>query len=178
MGGPIATKAGKSYSQMLDGAGSDLKALYIMGANPASERPAWAAKLDALDFLVVQDLFLTETAQLADVVLPAVSWAEEDGTFTNLERRAQRAPKAVRSPDSKAASDWMILDHLAAAWRPVALCKCARRHRRDRQGHPRLPRPDLGRAGRPGRRMPPQSHASPTMQPVTQETISTDAFTA
>ena len=113
-GGPLATKPGKSYAQMLDGAGESIKALYIMGANPASERPAWAEKLDALDFLVVQDLFLTETAQRADVVLPAVSWAEEDGTFTNLERRVQRAPKAVRNPDSKAASDWMILDHLAA----------------------------------------------------------------
>ncbi|MEZ4616337.1 MAG: molybdopterin dinucleotide binding domain-containing protein [Caldilineaceae bacterium] len=56
---------------------------------------------------------MTETAQLADVVLPALSWAESDGTFTNLERRVQRAPKAVRDPDSKAAGDWMILDHLA-----------------------------------------------------------------
>jgi predicted molibdopterin-dependent oxidoreductase YjgC len=47
------------------------------------------------------------------VVLPAVSWAECDGTFTNLERRVQRAPKAVGDPESKAAPDWMILDHLA-----------------------------------------------------------------
>lgn len=113
-GGPIPTKPGKSYTQMLDGAGSSIKALYVMGANPASERPGWAEKLGTLDFLVVQDLFLTETAQMADVVLPAVSWAEEDGTFTNLERRVQRAPRAVRNPDSKAAPDWMILDHLAA----------------------------------------------------------------
>ncbi len=113
-GGTLSTKPGKSYTQMLDGSGESIKALYVMGANPASERPGWAEKLDALDFLVVQDLFLTETARLADVVLPAVSWAEEDGTFTNLERRVQRAPKAVRNPDSKAASDWMILDHLAA----------------------------------------------------------------
>ncbi len=102
---------------MLDGAGNPLKALLVMGANPASERPEWAANLDKLDFLVVQELFLTETAKLADVVLPAVSWAESDGTFTNLERRVQRAPKAVRDPQSKAAPDWMILDHLAtSAW--------------------------------------------------------------
>ena len=100
-------------AQMLDEAGKRIKALYVMGANPATERPAWAANLDKLDFLVVQDLFLTETAQQADVVLPAVSWAEVDGTFTNLERRVQRAPKAVRNPHSKAAPDWMILDHLA-----------------------------------------------------------------
>ncbi|MEZ4609532.1 MAG: molybdopterin-dependent oxidoreductase [Caldilineaceae bacterium] len=72
-----------------------------------------------LDFLVVQELFLTETAQKADVVLPAVSWAEQDGTFTNVERRVQRAPKAFGNPESKAAPDWLILDHLAShvgAW--------------------------------------------------------------
>jgi predicted molibdopterin-dependent oxidoreductase YjgC len=84
-----------------------------MGANPASEDAAWAQNLDKLDLLVVQELMLTETAALADVVLPAVSWAEVDGTFTNLERRVQRANKAVRDPQSKAAPDWMILDHLA-----------------------------------------------------------------
>lgn len=112
-GGNLPSKAGKNYKQLLDDAGKNLKALLVMGANPASERPDWAASLDKLDFLVVQELFLTETAQLADVVLPAVSWAECDGTFTNLERRVQRAPKAVRDPDSKAAPDWMIIEHLA-----------------------------------------------------------------
>jgi predicted molibdopterin-dependent oxidoreductase YjgC len=91
-----------------------VNALLVMGANPATERPDWHANLSKLDLLVVQDLFLTETAQLADVVLPAVSWAECDGTFTNLERRVQRAPKALGDPQSKAAPDWMILDHLAA----------------------------------------------------------------
>ncbi|MBK8050153.1 MAG: molybdopterin-dependent oxidoreductase [Anaerolineales bacterium] len=104
---------GKSYSQLLDSAGDSIKALYIMGADPASERPNWAANLDKLDFLVVQEIFLTETAQMADVVLPAVSWAEGNGTFTNLERRVQRAAKALGNPQTKAAPDWMILDHLA-----------------------------------------------------------------
>ena len=75
---------------MLDGAGDTVKALYVMGANPASERPG-PTSWTKLDFLVVQELFLTETAAQADVVLPAVSWAERDGTFTNLERRVQRA---------------------------------------------------------------------------------------
>ena len=107
------TRPGLGYQQMLDAAGDSIKALYIMGANPATERPTWAANLDKLDLLIVQELFLTETAAKADVVLPALSWAEADGTFTNLERRVQRAPKAVRNPDSKAAADWMILDHLA-----------------------------------------------------------------
>ncbi|MCB0124806.1 MAG: NADH-quinone oxidoreductase subunit NuoG, partial [Caldilineaceae bacterium] len=79
----LPKKAGKGYKTLLNEAGSAVKALYIMGANPASERPQWAANLEKLEFLVVQDLFLTETAQLADVVLPALSWAEADGTFTN-----------------------------------------------------------------------------------------------
>jgi len=109
----LPKKAGKGYKAMLESAGKEIKALYIMGANPASERPQWATNLEALDLLIVQDLFLTETAQKADVVLPALSWAEADGTFTNLERRVQRAPKAIRDPESKAAADWMILDHLA-----------------------------------------------------------------
>jgi NADH-quinone oxidoreductase chain G len=112
-GGELPTTPGKSYQEMLDSAGESIRALYIMGANPATERPEWDAKLGELDLLVVQDLFLTETAQKADVVLPAVSWAESDGTFTSCERRVQRAPKAVENPHSKAAPDWMILDHLA-----------------------------------------------------------------
>ena len=178
-GGPIATKAGKSYSQMLDGAGSDLKALYIMGANPASERPAWAAKLDALDFLVVQDLFLTETAQLADVVLPAVSWAEEDGTFTNLERRVQRAPKAVRSPDSKAASDWMILDHLAARlgaqWPFANVHGVTAEIAKVIPAYHGLTWDALGDQGVQWDAAA-ITRAKPTMQPVTQETISTDGY--
>ena len=132
------TAPGKSYKQMLDGAGDEIKALYIMGANPASERPTWADNLDKLDFLVVQELFLTETAAKADVVLPAVSWAEQDGTFTNLERRVQRAPKALGDPQSKAAPDWMILDHLAshfdAQWAPR---QRAGRHGGDHPGRAR-----------------------------------------
>ena len=109
----LPTAAGKGYRAMLDEAGGAIKALYVMGANPATEDTTWAKNLDKLDLLVVQELMLTETAALADVVLPAVSWAEVDGTFTNLERRVQRANKAVRDPQSKAAPDWMILDHLA-----------------------------------------------------------------
>jgi predicted molibdopterin-dependent oxidoreductase YjgC len=109
----FSAAAGKGYDAMLDEAGSAIKALYVMGANPASEDPAWAKNLDKLDLLVVQELFLTETAALADVVFPSLSWAEVDGTFTNLERRVQRANKAVRDPQSKAAPDWMILEHLA-----------------------------------------------------------------
>ncbi len=112
-GASLPTSAGKSYEQMMESAGDEIAAMYIMGADPASERPLWADNLDNLDFLVVQELFVTKTASRADVVLPAVSWAENDGTFTNVERRVQRAPKAVSNPANKAAPDWMILDHLA-----------------------------------------------------------------
>jgi predicted molibdopterin-dependent oxidoreductase YjgC len=68
--------------------------------------------LKALDFLVVQDIFLTDTAQYADVVLPGVSFAEKDGTFTNTERRVQRIRKAV-SPPGNARDDWKIICDLA-----------------------------------------------------------------
>lgn len=117
----LPAEAGMSYKTMLDACGKNLSALYVMGADPASERPEWADNLKRLNFLVVQDLFLTDTAAQADVVLPAVSWAEESGTFTNCERRVQRAPKAFGNPHSSAAPDWMIVAHLAhhmgADWR-------------------------------------------------------------
>ena len=110
----LPSTTGKSHKQMLDEAGDSIKALYVMGSDPASERSEWSANLDKLDLLVVQELFLTESAQKADVVLPAVSWAETNGTFTSCERRVQRAPKAISNPNTKAAPDWMILDHLAS----------------------------------------------------------------
>ena len=69
--------------------------------------------LEKLDFLVVQDIFLTETAQLADVVLPAASFAEKEGTFTNTERRVQRVRKAVEPP-GQARPDWEIVCELAS----------------------------------------------------------------
>jgi len=68
--------------------------------------------LKNLDLLVVQDIFLTETAQLADVVLPSAAFAEKDGTFTNTERRVQRVRKAV-SPPGDAKDDWKIICDLA-----------------------------------------------------------------
>jgi NADH-quinone oxidoreductase subunit G len=110
----VPADAGMTYRQMLDSAGAEIKAMLVMGADPASERASWADNLAKLDLLVVQELFLTETAKLADVVLPAVSWAESDGTFTNIERRVQHGRRALQDPKTKAAPDWMILDHLAA----------------------------------------------------------------
>jgi predicted molibdopterin-dependent oxidoreductase YjgC len=80
----------------------------VSDANASKSRQA----LEAADFLVVQDLFLTETAQLADVVLPAACFAEMDGTFTNTERRVQRVRKAVEPP-GQAKADWLILCELS-----------------------------------------------------------------
>jgi len=92
-----------------------IKALYVVGENPALSEPdaGHAQKvLSKADFLVVQDIFLSETAKLADVVLPGVSFAEKDGTFTNTERRVQRVRKAVE-PVGDSKSDWWITCQIA-----------------------------------------------------------------
>lgn len=112
----LSNKVGLTVTEMFPAAlAGKLKALWIMGENPAlsdanSEHIAKA--LDALDLLVVQDIFLTETAQHADVVLPAASFAEKDGTFTNTERRVQRVRQAVHAPGN-ALPDWEIIAELA-----------------------------------------------------------------
>ena len=92
-----------------------LKALYIMGENPMVSEPNLEHAehaFDKLDFIVVQDIFMTETAKKADVVLPAACFAEKDGTFTNTERRVQRVRKAVDAP-GEAKDDLTILSELA-----------------------------------------------------------------
>ena len=88
----------------------EMKAFYIMGENPLISDPDLhhiEHAIDNLEFLVVQDIFLTETAQKADVVLPATTYAEKDGTFSNTERRVQRLSKAVNAP-GQAKHDWEI----------------------------------------------------------------------
>src|SRR6185436_14947612 len=89
-----------------------LRGMYIAGLNPAKSSPAIADALSQLEFLVVQDLFLTETAQLADVVLPAAAFAEREGTFTNAERRVQHFLQA-RRPEGDAPPDWLVFQDLA-----------------------------------------------------------------
>jgi formate dehydrogenase alpha subunit len=94
-----------------------LRGLYIMGENPLVSDPDLHHIEEAvkkLDFMVVQDIFLTETAQLADVVLPGVSFAEKDGTFTNSERKVHRVRKAIE-PVGEAREDSWIICQLAAA---------------------------------------------------------------
>ena len=94
-----------------------LKGLFIVGENPVCSFPHRTVvekALGRLAFLVVQDLFLTETALLADVVLPAASFAEKDGTFTSMERRIQRVRKAI-APLGESKPDWLIIAELSTA---------------------------------------------------------------
>ena len=111
---PISEKPGLSIFEMVDSAKSNaLKAMYIMGENPVFNLPnskAVTAALKNVDFIVVQDIFLTETGKLADVVFPALSWAEKEGTFTNMERRIQRLRKAV---NREGMEDWRIVSEVA-----------------------------------------------------------------
>jgi formate dehydrogenase alpha subunit len=93
----------------------DLKGMYIMGEDPVltdSDANHVRKAIDGLEFLVVQDIFLTETAKYADVVLPAACYAEKDGTFTNTERRVQRVRKAVEAP-GECRADWEIISDLS-----------------------------------------------------------------
>jgi NADH-quinone oxidoreductase chain G len=88
-----------------------VKAMYVMGENPAFNLPNSGLVQEALgrlEFLVVQDIFMTETAEMAHVVLPATSWAEKDGTYVNLERRIQRLRQVVNY-EGQCMDDWMIL---------------------------------------------------------------------
>jgi formate dehydrogenase major subunit len=88
-----------------------IKGMYIMGENPAMSDPDAAharAALAGLEQLVVQDIFLTETAMFADVVLPATAWPEKDGTVTNTNRQVQRGRKAVEPPGEARPDLWII----------------------------------------------------------------------
>jgi len=92
-----------------------IKSMYIMGENPAMSDPNLNHARDALaklEHLVVQDIFLTETAMFADVVLPAAAWPEKNGTVTNTNRQVQRGRAAVKAPGN-AKADWEIIQRIA-----------------------------------------------------------------
>lgn len=93
---------GRSAYELLDSLGRDVHSLLLIGSNPVVSAPnasVIAQRLASLDTLVVADFFLSETASLADFVLPAAQWAEEEGTMTNLEGRVIRRRRAVTPPD-------------------------------------------------------------------------------
>jgi len=116
-GGTLPDRPGLTVVEIMNAAQArEVRAMYIMGENPAVSDPDISHVIEALkslDFLVVQDIFLSETAALADVVLPATSSLEKDGTFTNTERRVQRIRKALE-PVGESRPDWMIISDLAA----------------------------------------------------------------
>ena len=113
----LPDQPGMKATQMVPAAHEgNLKAMYVIGENPLVSDPDLnhAEKSFAnLDFLVVQDIFMTETAQKADVVLPSCCFAEKDGTFSNTERRVQRVRKAV-NPPGEARDDWQIIADISA----------------------------------------------------------------
>lgn len=113
----LSSDVGRNLPDILEQARTGrIRAMYIMGENPIlSEPDADNVKLalENLDFLVVQDIFLTETAKLADVVLPASSFAEKNGTFTNTERRVQMIRQAIK-PVEDSHPDWWIISQIAS----------------------------------------------------------------
>lgn len=117
-GGPVPAEPGLTVSEIvpaiLEGR---VKALYVMGENPALSDPDVShvrEALSRLELLVVQDIFPSQTAEFAHIVLPAAAAAEKDGTFTNTERRCSRIRKAV-PPPGEALADWEILVRMARA---------------------------------------------------------------
>lgn len=113
-GKEIPAGPGMSLVEIIEGIYSGrIKALYVMGENPAFNIPDnnyVKNALSRLEFLVVQDIFFTETASLAHVVLPSLAWAEKEGSFTNLERRMQRVRKAV---EGEGMDDWKIIAEIS-----------------------------------------------------------------
>jgi formate dehydrogenase major subunit len=114
-GNTMSLFPGLRLTEVWSAAREKVNAIYLVGENPLLSDPDIThvrETLQNLDFLVVQDIFLTETAQIADVVLPAACFAEKDGTFTSMERRVQRVRKALEPP-GKAKHDWWIICQIA-----------------------------------------------------------------
>jgi len=115
----LPTKIGLTLPEMFSGIENDeVKAIWVMGENPVVSDPdANHVKkaLEKLELLIVQDIFLTPTARLADVVLPGVSFAEKDGTFSNTERRVTRVRKAI-DPVGESRQDWAIIQDVSNAF--------------------------------------------------------------
>ncbi|MCG6901999.1 MAG: molybdopterin-dependent oxidoreductase, partial [Rhodobacter sp.] len=114
--GDFSNEKGLTVVEIMDAVhAGDIKAMYVLGENPAMSDPDVEHARDALaklDHLVVQDIFLTETANYADVILPASAWAEKTGTVTNTNRQVQMGRPAV-APPGEAKEDWWIEVELA-----------------------------------------------------------------
>ena len=111
----LSGKVGLAVTTMINACGNEIRALYIMGENPMVSDPNLnhaEEQLEKLDLLIVQDIFLTETAQMADVVLPGAAFAEKTGAYTNTERRAQLSRAAV-VPPAGARQDYEIIASIA-----------------------------------------------------------------
>ncbi len=112
----LSDKPGMTATEIIPSASTgEIKSLYVIGENPLVSDPDITHVTKAFEdvgFVVVQDIFMTETAKMADVVLPATSFAEKDGTFTNSERRVQRVRKAVNGP-GESRLDYEIICDLA-----------------------------------------------------------------
>jgi formate dehydrogenase alpha subunit len=121
-GAEMSSKIGQTVTEMIPNAGEDIiKALYILGEDPVVSDPDSAHIrhcLEECDFIVLQEIFPTETAKYADVLLPGVSFAEKTGSFTNTERRIQLVRKAI-DPPGEARPDWWITSQLAQSVRAL-----------------------------------------------------------
>jgi predicted molibdopterin-dependent oxidoreductase YjgC len=114
--GALSRKPGLTTTEIISAVGpGGVRALYVMGENPMMSEPNLnhtRHMIEQLEFLVAQDLFINESGAYADVFLPAASWAEKDGTFTNTDRRVQRVRKALE-PRGQSRPDWQIVCRLA-----------------------------------------------------------------
>ena len=112
----LSPTPGLTVTEIVDGALTGrIRAIYVMGEDPLTSEPNLnhaRHALESLEFIVCQDIFLNSTGQMADVILPSVSFAEKDGTFTNSDRRVQRVRKAIE-PVGESRADWRILCDLA-----------------------------------------------------------------
>ena len=113
-GVPLPNKVGLTVTEMLKGLDSGrLRCLYIIGENPMTSDPDLNHVREAMtksEFMVLQEIFYSETAQFADVIFPAASFAEKEGTFTNTERRIQRVRKAVQPPGEARPDGWIVAE--------------------------------------------------------------------
>jgi formate dehydrogenase major subunit len=117
-GVPLPTNTALTVVEMEEAAShGDIKAMFVLGENPMGSSPDIAEVergLRKLELLVVQEIFMSETAKLADVVLPVTSFAEKDGTFTNTERRVQLLRPAI-APVGQARRDWQVICDISTA---------------------------------------------------------------